>query len=216
MIKMATELLIFDLDGTLVDSRKDLVSAINFMRTFFKLKELGFDKVVSFIGHGITNLVEKSIEGSENIKLEDAIKVTKEYYSKNLIVETTLYEGVIDGIKDLHESGFKLAILSNKPMKLTKEVVKYFKLDKYFEYIIGASDKFPIKPNPTAINYILNELNIEKKNSWMIGDHNTDLEVAKNAEINACFASYGFGSQGNEKYTIKVDSFKEFTKKILG
>ena len=212
---MNKKLLIFDLDGTLVDSREDLVSAINFMRKQFELKELSFDKIVSFIGHGVTNLVKRSIEDSKEIDLEVAIQVTKKYYSENLIVKTYLYEGVIEGIDKLYNAGFKLAILSNKPMDMTKEVIKFFKLENYFEFIIGASEQFQIKPNSEAVDYMIKNLNIDRKNIWMIGDHNTDLEVARNANINACFANYGFGSQGNENFNLKIDSFGEFVKYIM-
>ncbi len=212
---MNKKLLIFDLDGTLVDSREDLVSAINFMRNQFELKELSFDKIVSFIGHGITNLVKRSIEDAKEIDLQTAIQVTKKYYSENLIVKTYLYEGVIEGIDKLYNAGFKLAILSNKPMDMTKEVINFFKLENYFEFIIGASEQFQIKPNSEAVDYMIKNLNIDRKNIWMIGDHNTDLEVARNANINACFANYGFGSQGKEKFNFKIDSFGEFVKYIM-
>jgi len=202
--------IIFDLDGTLVDSRKDLATGINLMRKDFDLPALSLETIVSYVGNGAKLLIERSLQGNKNIDLKSAIQKTKKYYKANMLNETKLYPDIREGLERLKNYNFKMAVLTNKPQEPSVAILEHLEIASFFDVIIGAGDKYPLKPEPDAIFAILKQTNCEKKDAWMIGDHNTDLEVARRAGINSCFAKYGFGHKGNESCDLEIDSLKEF------
>lgn len=202
-------LIICDLDGTLIDSREDLASAVNFMRRFYGLDELPLDIVTDYIGDGARKLVERSI-ADHDIDLDQALKIMKERYHDHLFDRTVLYPGIEKGLMQIRKSGLKTAIVSNKPIRFTEKIVTYFKLCDHFDLVVGGDMDMPLKPHPALIEYSLNVTNASNFSSWIIGDHYTDLEAGRRSGIKRCFAAYGFGNDQGEAYDLKVDSFSEF------
>ena len=127
------QLLIFDLDGTLIDSRADLAAGINHMRSSLGLKPLPVETVCSFIGDGVRKLVDRSLrDASEPFDFEEALRINKSYYYAHLTEETTTYPGVRSGIRRLSEAGHTLALLTNKPGEASRAILKHFGLDGFF------------------------------------------------------------------------------------
>ncbi len=191
---MEPKLLIFDLDGTLIDSRADLVAGINHMRTHYGFDPLPLETVVGYIGNGVRKLVEGSLQGAE-VDVDEALRINKKYYYSHLTVHTTLYRGVAEGIRELSKAGHRLAVLTNKPGDPSREILDSFGLSDRFLTVIGGGDINHLKPDPEGILCCLQRAGMGMPDAWMIGDHYTDLAVAKNAGIKSAFVRYGFGEE---------------------
>jgi phosphoglycolate phosphatase len=206
--RMNSPLFIFDLDGTLIDSRADLTAAINHMRTSFGLDELPLETVSGFIGNGARKLVERAVSDAQ-VDVDEAFERNKEYYLSHLTVHTTCYPGVQEGIKALAERGCKMAVLTNKPGASSRIILDHFGLSPYLVTTIGGGDISALKPDPAGAFRCIELADASKENCWMVGDHYTDLSVAKNAGIQSIFARYGFGEMRGFKPTQSIDSFSE-------
>jgi len=205
---MSPQLLIFDLDGTLIDSRRDLAEGINHMRKHYGLEPLPPEIASSYIGNGVRKLVERSLQGAA-VDLEEALQINKDYYCSHLTVHTTLYTGVAEGIPRLAAEGHKLAVLTNKPGDPSREILKHFGLGAYFGSIIGGGDIGKLKPEPDGVFKCIETAAMETSNTWVLGDHYTDLAVAENAGVKSAFAGYGFGEERGYEASVYFASFQE-------
>lgn len=205
---MKPQLLIFDLDGTLIDSRADLAASINYMRAHFALEPLSLATVSSYVGDGLRKLVERSLQG-EDVNLDEALRISSGYYFSHLTVHTEPYEGVSDGLKRLKAAGHRLALLTNKPGDPSREIMRHFGFEELFCAIVGAGDAPGLKPEPSGVLQVLAEAETPLEKVWMIGDHCTDLAVAENAEIRSAFMTYGFGEERGHKVDQYFASFSE-------
>ncbi len=206
-------LLICDLDGTLIDSREDLATGVNLMRADYGLIPLSVESVTGYVGDGARKLVERALP--ESVKnIEDALHKFKKYYQENMFVKTRLYPTVEEGLRLLHGKGWKLALSSNKPSDKCEAILRHFGVDLYFDMILGASEKYPLKPDPSSVLIAMKKIAADKALTWIIGDNHTDLEAGRRAGIRCCYAKYGFGNEGAEKYDMAVDSFMEFVSQL--
>ena len=192
---MKPHLLIFDLDGTLADTRADLATGINLMRTHYGLPALPLADVESYVGDGIRVLVELSLQGA-NVNVDEALALNKKFYSEHMLDETVLYPGVTEGLKKLAVAGHRLAVLSNKLGDPSRIILKHLGVSDLFFRIIGGGDVPNLKPAPDGIFALMKESGIQPENTWMLGDHHTDLEVAHNADVKSGFVTYGIGHPG--------------------
>ncbi|MCK4983828.1 MAG: HAD-IIIA family hydrolase [Victivallaceae bacterium] len=202
------QVIIFDLDGTLIDSRQDLTTAVNLTREFYNLPPLSLETVCSYIGNGARKLIERSLP--ENINIEDALPIMKKHYYAHLTDETKLYPGVLEGLQKLVATGRKLAVITNKPDAAAKIVLKELGIAEYFDEIMGGGCGHPLKPEPDALLYFAKKWNADVEKSWMVGDHYTDLESGARAGMKCCWASYGFGDPKGLAYDLDAKSFAEF------
>jgi phosphoglycolate phosphatase len=191
---MEKQLLIFDLDGTLAETRQDLTTGINLMREHYGMMALDVETVTGFIGDGVRKLVERSLMGL-NVDVDEAVALNKQFYAEHMFDETRLYPDVEEGLKML--SGNALAVLSNKPGDPTRAILKHLGVDGLFFRMYGGGDLPNLKPSPDGIEALVEESGISKQNTWMIGDHHTDLEVAHNAGVKSGFVTYGIGHAGD-------------------
>ncbi len=207
------QVIIFDLDGTLIDSRKDLTKAINLTREYYKLPPLDLDTVCGFIGNGARKLVKRSFKGT-GVDIDDALPRNKKYYMEHIADETVLYPGVREGLQELVGTGRKLAVITNKPDEAAKLLLEKLDVAKYFDEIMGGGCGHPLKPEPDALLYFAEKWNADVKESWMVGDHYTDLESGTRAGMKCCWASYGFGDPKGLTYDLDAKSFAELVAKI--
>ena len=209
------KLIVFDLDGTLIDSRHDLAGAVNYMRGSMGLEPLSAERVVSFVGNGIINLVRRSVADAE-VDFDEALRRMKRYYADHLVDTTSLYPGVSAGLKELKESGITLAVLSNKPTAASAKILDRLGVAGFFSDIIGGDGNYPLKPEPDALLALQAKYGFDASSCWMFGDHYTDLEAARRAGFRRALARYGFGDPREEKFDFEVDSFGEFVIAVKG
>jgi len=202
------QVIIFDLDGTLVDSRQDLTTAVNLTRATYDLSPLSMDTVTSYIGNGARKLIERAMP--EDSDIDEATRRMKKFYYAHLTDETKLYPGVLEGLQKLISTGRKLAVITNKPDEAAKIVLEKLGVSEYFDEIMGGGCGHPLKPEPDALLYFAKKWNADVKESWMVGDHYTDLESGARAGMKCCWASYGFGDQKGLSYSLDAKSFADF------
>ena len=213
-ISVMNTLIIFDLDGTLADTRADLANAVNLARKEYGLPEQSIKEIVNYVGEGKYNLMKNSLHDKPDVDLEEAVAKFMHHYAANLIIKTYLYDGVAEGIKKLKGKNYHLAVCSNKPGDLCRQITAHFGLDKYLVTTKGGGDAATIKPEPEGVYEIIrlaenDGFSRNGDNVWMIGDHHTDLRVAENAGIKSIFCKYGFGSKKDQSSDYEVSSFSE-------
>lgn len=186
---------IFDLDGTLTDTLYDLADAVNFV-----LKKNGYpihetEKYRYFVGTGSYNLVKKaSPEGTEEEKLLSMVEEFFGYYKEHYLDKTRPYDGIFDMLDALKQKGIGLAVCSNKIQNMTEKVVEKF-FDGIFTYTFGQTDKFPLKPDPTAPLWIAEQFGASSQEVIFVGDSGVDMKTGKNAGFTAVGVSWGFRSR---------------------
>ncbi len=206
--------IIYDLDGTLIDSRGDLTAALNYMRMTYGLEALTVETVTSFIGNGARKLVERAIAG-HNIDIDEALRRNKEFYAAHKTDKTILYPGVADGLAQLHAAGIPQAVITNKHQEAVGELLQHLGVLQYFEHIIGGGGDFPLKPEAESLLHVVEQTNSSAADSWMVGDHYTDLLAGKRAGMKCCHATYGFGDIKDEAFDLEVPQFTTFAHFIL-
>lgn len=188
------KLIIYDLDGTLIDSRHDIANAVN-----WTLKELGFrelpgERIGSFVGDGVTNLMRRSLEeiGCRVPSLERAIKLFRRRYGEHLLDDTRLYPSVKKVLEFFKDR--KQAVMTNKPEDFSLAILRGLAVETYFFRVVGGDQGFPKKPAPEAVLRILNEAQVLPEETILVGDSATDIKTARNAGIKTLAVTYGFGS----------------------
>jgi phosphoglycolate phosphatase len=210
-------LIMCDLDGTLIDSREDLARAVNSMRAHYGFPALSTGIVAGHVGDGARTLVERSLSGEMNAPpLEEALALMKKNYADHLMEETILYPGVKEGLESLIASGRKLAVVTNKPLPLTLPILDFLGIRDYFVIIMGGDMGIALKPDPAFLLKAVEEAGAERSESWIIGDHFTDLEAGRRAGVSRCFAAYGFGQKKGEASDLEVHCFGEFVAHLKG
>ncbi len=209
---MILELIIFDLDGTLIDSAPDLVDSINEMLKEFNLKEASFNEAVKWIGNGSLKLVERALRynGIEDEKfLEKAHRNFKEKYKHTNAKKTLLYAGAKELLKSLKDKN--LALITNKPDEYIKPILKKFDID-VFDFILGGDFEYK-KPSPIPLLRALEYFNVNPNEAVMIGDSKNDILAAKNAKIKSIAVTHGY-NQGVDIKSFNPDFTAHSLKKI--
>lgn len=185
---------IFDLDGTLVDTIEDLKDSLNEVLIKYSLKTLNREETLARVGSGIRNLVYSSIESDKNISKEDLYKEFLKVYSINVVNKTIPYDDIIDTLKELKRRGYKLGIVSNKKNGLVKVIVnKFFK--GIFSFYTGERRGYKLKPNPDLVELCLNKIECSKDETYYIGDSQVDYLTGHNSSLKTILVSYGFRSR---------------------
>ena len=203
-------LLVFDLDGTLVDSQRDLGAAVNLTRADFKLPPLALKTIVSHVGNGGRSLMERCLADAP-VDLEDVYARWKTHYREHLTVETTLYPGVADGLRALAAAGHTLAVATNKPQQASDLIVRHFGLEPFFYAVLGGGGPCALKPDPAMLETLMAQTGFAPAQTWMIGDNYTDLECARRAGVRSLFLTYGYGEPRGETPTLTLTSFADVT-----
>ena len=182
------ELIMFDLDGTLVDSMKDIANAGNFTLKNFGLKTKSIQEIISYVGEGREYLVKKILGDNQDF-LNEAISVFGEYYRKHFSDNSVLYPSVKEILEYFKNK--KKAIVSNKNRAEVISNLKSLAIYDYFENIIGGDEVEYRKPSPFHLYKTMQKLHVNKKKSIMIGDMDIDVLTGKNAGVFTCAVTYG-------------------------
>lgn len=183
---------IFDLDGTLLNTLDDLADAVNFVMREHGYPERTLEEVRYFVGNGIRRLMEQAVpEQVTGEEFEQVFEEFKSYYTSHCQIKTCAYEGIMSLLQDLHEMGYAMAIVSNKNHAAVCELNDiYFK--EYIEVAIGQREGIRKKPAPDTVLQALNALGKEKETAIYVGDSEVDFVTAENSGMDCVLVSWGF------------------------
>lgn len=191
---MNIKLVIFDLDGTLLNTLEDLADSTNFALSEFDYPTRTIDEIRSFVGNGVAKLIERAIpNGKNNQDFENCLTVFKEHYSKNKYNKTAPYNGIIELLRELKNTNYKIAVVSNKFDIAVKELCKKH-FPNLIDIAIGENEAGGIKkkPAPDTVLQALSILNIKPEHSIYVGDSDVDIITAKNSNMPCISVTWGF------------------------
>jgi phosphoglycolate phosphatase len=187
------DLIIFDLDGTLVDTGEDLAAALNFAVTPLGISALSVAETVSLVGEGLSRLIEKILKPRGLMEHHTgAMKNFLAYYSAHLTDNSRAYPGVARTLEVLKQAGILLAVLSNKREDLSTQLLDELGLAGYFALIAGSDTVPEKKPSPEAVKFVLRKFGCEPSRALMVGDSSYDIEAAEGAGVQVAAATWGF------------------------
>lgn len=212
------ELIIFDFDGTLINSIPDLTLAVNKMLAHYNYSPLTIEQVTPFIGNGAKPLVRRSLEHSIQNKelsknlLEEAFDIYLSAYKEVTCIDTFMYPGVLETLNYLEEKGYKMAICTNKPFDFIQPILDKLEISKFFKNWIGEDSLSEKKPSALPLIHLIKENNTSIEKTIMVGDSKNDILAAQNANTESIGVSYGYNY--NEKIsdynpTVVVDNFAD-------
>ncbi|HXX53495.1 MAG TPA: HAD-IA family hydrolase [Thermodesulfovibrionales bacterium] len=187
---MSIQLVIFDLDGTLIDSRIDITNALNFALEPYAFGQLSVEDTVKMVGEGITRLIEKLVGEKETSMKADVTERFLTYYTQHIIDYTREYPGVRDVLEKLN--AYKKAVISNKRESLSRQALEGLGLLRYFDVIVGSDTTPERKPSPLPILKVLADLHVYPRRAVIVGDSNYDVDAGKAAGITTVAVTYGY------------------------
>lgn len=193
---MAEKLVVFDLDGTLLDTLEDIRGAVNYALSAWSVPKVEKDKMREYVGHGLRNALFTALNNS-GVKIDDndlplMVDLMLSRYSHHPYDNTKPYEGIPHILSTLFDRGVKVGIISNKSEDLVKKIVDNVLPDFHFDFVIGQSEKYPLKPNPESLLSMMDAFSSDKSSTLYIGDSEVDEETARNAGVNFLIVNYGF------------------------
>ena len=213
------ELLIFDLDGTLIDSKLDLAHAVNATRSHMGMQPLEFERVYSYVGNGAPVLIRRALgEQATEAEVEEGLEFFLEYYREHALDYTCLYPGVKESLDRLGAAGKRMAVLTNKPVRMSRRIVEGLGAASYFFQVYGGNSFDFKKPNPIGVETLMRETGIAHESTLMIGDSTVDVQTAVNARVKSCGVTYGFQPETlrDPKPDLLVDRMEELANWLLG
>ena len=185
------KLCVFDFDGTLVDTISDIGESLNWCLEKMGKPVHDISAYNKMIGNGMNVLCRRALGESTEEEVQNLISMYKKKYQECCCIKTCMYDGIKELLDDLKSAGFILAIVTNKPQNQTDEIIsKLFDKDIFFE-IIGQSDRFPTKPDPDSLNYVIKKAGVDKEDVWYIGDSDVDIILGRNACVDAIGVEWG-------------------------
>jgi phosphoglycolate phosphatase len=188
--------IVFDLDGTLIDSRADLAQAVNHVLRMLGLPSLPLDVVTSYIGAGARMLVQRSLGPQHEHRLDDGLRLFMEFYGAHLLDHTQLYPGITDLLSTLARRGVGLSVLSNKPEAMSRAILAHLGVLPLFAVVVGGDSVAARKPDPGGLQHLCVHLHMSPEQLLMVGDSVIDLDTARAAGIAFCGVAWGFGVAG--------------------
>ena len=217
------KLLIFDLDGTLIDSRLDLANSVNAMLRNYGRHELPMGIIAGYVGDGAPTLVRRALGDPEDERfLQEALLYFLAYYREHKLDFTKVYDGIPQALAAIRQGSDGLprnfAVLSNKPVNPSRQIVKALGLEEFFVQVYGGNSFPTKKPDPLGVQTLLAEAGCATGEAVIIGDSDIDILTARNAGIWSCGVSYGFAPHSLEAAPpdVLVDSPAELEALFTG
>jgi phosphoglycolate phosphatase len=186
------KLLVFDLDGTLIDSKQDLIDSVNAVRAQMDLEPLPGATIASYVGNGAPVLIRKAMgsDASEQV-VASALDAFIRYYHDHALDSTRLYPGCLDVLSAARERKINCAILTNKPVKISRHILEGLGVAGYFFQVYGGNSFPTKKPDPQGLNSLISEAQVTPHETFMIGDSSVDILTARNANTRSVGLLYG-------------------------
>jgi phosphoglycolate phosphatase len=211
------QLLIFDLDGTLVDSETDLALSVNATLKKMGQETLPTEQIASYVGRGVSVLISRALgPGAAPENVEKGTEIFLAHYREHMLDNTNPYPGVREALADLH--GRKMAVLTNKPVKFSQLMLDGLGLADYFLYIYGGNSFENKKPDPVGVFRLMEDTQAPARQTLMIGDSVSDVMAGRNAGVWTCGVSYGFGAPTLEEAPpdLMIGDLRELPKLLNG
>ena len=184
--------IIFDMDGTLLDTLEDLTDSVNHALAYFGLPARTMKEIRSFVGNGIKQLIDLSVpDGKDNARFKDVFDLFARHYSGNCMKKTSPYPGILELLQELKNEGHKLAVVSNKFDDAVKDLNRHF-FSKFISAAIGEKKDVRRKPAPDALLSAIDQLKSDKGKTVYVGDSAIDIQTAKNAGVRCISVTWGF------------------------
>lgn len=209
--------LIFDLDGTLIDSKLDLAHSVNATLEHMGRAPLAHETVYSYVGDGALALVRRALgDAVTDSECEKGHAYFLSYYREHMLDNTVTYPGVREALDQLKEKA--MAVLTNKPVRFSEQILKGLGLSHYFRFVYGGNSFEMKKPDPMGVEAILRDLAAPATDAMMVGDSDVDIRTARNAGIWACGVSYGLGAEGLRAHPpdLMLDNLAELPAHLNG
>jgi phosphoglycolate phosphatase len=185
-------LLIFDLDGTLVNTLEDIAASLNHTLACFGKGPLPLKTIQQYVGGGIEDLLIRSF-GDRPVDLAKAVQIYKEHHNNNLVVRSVLYPGVLETLE--YFQALPRAVLSNKALEFVTPLIERLGLAQQFQSLVGAGPGVLLKPSPDSIQRLMARFRAPRERTVMVGDGTTDMAAGKAAGVITCAVTYGFRSE---------------------
>ncbi len=195
------DLLIFDLDGTLIDSKQDLANSVNATRVHMGLDPIDEQVAASWVGNGAPVLIRRAMgPEASDAEVDRALVYFLGWYREHMLDNTVLYPGVRDGLDQLRDAGMKMAVLTNKPVRFSRDLVAGLGLAEHFFQIYGGNSFEQKKPHPIGIDTLREEAGSAPDRTLMVGDSAVDIRTARNAGVPCCGVTWGLQPE-----SLKID-----------
>ncbi len=199
----AVRALIFDLDGTLIDSKRDLIRSVNAMLLEMGRTKLTEETISGYIGQGAPVLVGRALgNGASEAERERALKFFLDHYNEHKLDSTSAYPGVPEALQ--HLATFSMAVLTNKPVRVSMRILEGLGLAKYFRAVYGGNSFETKKPDPLGARTILREFGAAPEEAILIGDSEVDVQTARKAGTLAAAVNYGFGAHDRTAHPADI------------
>ncbi len=192
MAQTPVDLLIFDLDGTLIESKWDIAHSVNYTLAALGLPERPIEEIFGFVGDGVKRLLRLAVGEGNQTRFEEALKVFRGYYLEHCLDRTTFYPGIEPMLK--HFSVKPKAIATNKSIEYTRVILNGLG-PQHFTYMVGGDNGFGLKPEPGMLLHIMEQLGASKERTVLVGDSTNDINGGHNAGIRVCAVGYGMGNR---------------------
>lgn len=198
----APEALVFDLDGTLVDSRRDLAAAVNLTRRDYGLDALPVDEIVALVGYGAAHLIRRATEDLGSERVPEALRRFFDHYGEGLLETTRPYPGV-EAMLDALAPRYPLAVLTNKPEGFSRQVLSGLGLARHFDHLLGGDSLPSRKPDPEGLLGLARRFGVPGRALLLVGDSRVDADTARAADVPFAFVTWGFADAEEREAVAK-------------
>jgi len=215
---LAIDLIIFDLDGTLVDSKLDLAQSVNATRRRYALPSIENDLVYSYVGNGAPVLIRKALGPDYGeAEIQKALEYFLGYYREHMLDHTTLYPGVRESLDRLRDEGIRLSVLTNKPVHFSRDILAGLGVSGHFFRVYGGNSFEQKKPDPMGVYALLSESGVSRERAMIVGDSGVDVLTARNAGVAVCGVTYGFQPETlqEQRPDFTVDRMEQLADRLI-
>lgn len=207
------KLIIFDLDGTLIDSAEDIARSVNEVRAQLELPPLPLADVESCIGNGVRKLLERALPGREGEALDRAHEMYLPIYRRRLLDNTRPYPGVVPALEELDTPERTLSVLTNKPHRESTLILEGLGLHARFSFVYGGDSFARKKPDPIGVRRLIDDAEATENETLFVGDSAVDLATARRAGVRCCLVTYGIRPEKTASLEpdFRIDDFSELT-----
>jgi phosphoglycolate phosphatase len=202
------KLVVFDLDGTLVDSAEDIARSVNELLSDLGRPRLPHQRIAGYVGDGVRKLLERAMSGAGPEDVAAAVAPYLCIYRRRLLEHTRPYPGVIEALEAL-QRGPALAVLTNKPLSESLAILEGLSLRGYFRAVYGGDSFARRKPDPMGVLHLIEETGSTHEETLLVGDSPVDAECARRASVRCCLVGYGPGGDGGASADLRVDDLRE-------